>query len=212
MLLTIEGSEQRPLGGGMVSFDIYDVHPHIPFAEGAILKTCVRGVVDLENEKGDEFGKHPSWRARELCPALGQTEFPLEVAPQSQSDQKLVQHFERWEFEFIDDLAVAEHFFCALSWPVKMLDRPMYEDPLEGHCLGQADGTVLLCVAKRQQRSPQKRREREVGMVIGKGAELDHDAMLPQGIRSGQTQKFNGRKTGMPDTLLIAMRFFTATL
>jgi hypothetical protein len=93
-----------------------------------------------------------------------------------------------------------------------MLDRPMQEDPLEGHCLGQADGTVVLRVAKRQQRSPQKRRVREVGMVIGKGAELDHGAMLPQGFRPGQTQIIGDRRTGNLIRRLISRHFFTATL
>ena len=32
-------------------------------------------------------------------------------------------------------------------------------------------------------------RMREIGMVIGKGAERDHGAMLPQGISRGQTHK-----------------------
>ena len=111
MVLTIEDREQRPLGRAMVSLDVDDVHPHIPFAEGTIFKTGVRGVVDLKNEEGDEFGKQPRRCAREFGAALGQTEFAPEVAPQAQSDEKLVQHFERREFEFIDDLVVAEHLF-----------------------------------------------------------------------------------------------------
>ena len=116
-------------------------------------------------------------------------EFRFEVEPQAQGDQKLVQHFERREFEFIDDLALAEHFFCALSWPVKMLDSPVHKNALERHCLGQADGTMLLRVPKRQQPSTQHRRRGQVKMIIGKGAELDHGAMLPQDPPRCQTQK-----------------------
>jgi hypothetical protein len=76
----------------MVGLDIDNVHPHIPFAEGAIFEAGVGGVVDLENEERDEFGKQPRWRAREFGAALGQTEFALEVPPKAQRDQKLVQH------------------------------------------------------------------------------------------------------------------------
>lgn len=61
------------------------------------------------------------------------------------------------------------------------------EDALEGHGLGQADGTVLLRVAKRQQRRAQERRVPQVRMVIWKSAELDHGAMLPQQVSQGQS-------------------------
>ena len=108
----------------------------------------------MENEEGNEFGKQPRWRGRKLCPALGQAKFPFEVAPQAQGDQKLVQHLERREFEFIDDLAVAEHFLGTFSGQVEVLNRQMNKDTLESHCLGQADCTVLLRVPKREQPSP----------------------------------------------------------
>ena len=59
---------------------------------------------------------------------------------------------------------------------------------------GQADGTVLLRVAKRQQRSPQQRAVRKVGMVIGQRAECDHAAMLPQAMGRGQMRDRAGRE------------------
>ena len=138
---------------------------------------------------GDEFGKQPGWRARQFCTTLGQTEFPLEMAPEAPGDQKLVQHLERREFVFIDDLAVAEHFLRAFSGPVKMFNRPMHKDVLESHGFGQTDSPVLLRVPKSQMRSPQQRETCQVRMVIRKGAKLDHGAMLPQGISRDQHQK-----------------------
>ena len=43
-------------------------------------------------------------------------------------------------------LAVAEHFLGTFSGPLKMLNRPMYEDALEGQCLGQTNCPMLLRV------------------------------------------------------------------
>jgi hypothetical protein len=48
---------------------------------------------------------------------------------------------------------------------------------------------MLLRVPKRQQPSTQQRRRGQVKMIIGKGAELDHGAMLPQDPPRCQTQK-----------------------
>ena len=81
----------------------------------------------------------------------------------------------RWRIgQFRDDLAVAEHLLRALSGPVKVLDRLVHEDTLECLRLGLADGPMVLGIAKRQQRLAQKRRVRQVWMVIVKGAELDY--------------------------------------
>ena len=74
----------------------------------------------------------------------------------------------------------------ALSGPVKILGRPVHEARLECLRVGQADGPVVLGV---EQRRAQERRVRQVGMVIWKGAELDHGEMLPQRISRGQNQK-----------------------
>ena len=74
----------------------------------------------------------------------------------------------------------AEHLLRALSGPVKVIDRPVDEGALECLRLGQADGPVVSGIALRQQRRAQKRRVRQVGMVIWKGAELDQGAMRPQ--------------------------------
>ena len=81
MVLAIECREQRPLGGAMVGLDVDDVHPHIPLPEGAIFEAGVGGMVDLENEERDEFGKQLRWGLCQFCAALGQPEFALEVAP-----------------------------------------------------------------------------------------------------------------------------------
>ena len=156
--------------------------------QGAFLKAGIRGMVDLENEEGDEFGKEPPRGPRQLCAKLGQTEFAFEVPSQAQADQQVVQHFERREFVFIDNLAVAEHLARTSSRPVEMLDRPMDEDALERFRLGQSDGPVFLCILKRQQGRAQQWRLRKIGMVIGKGSELDHRTMLPQAISRGQTK------------------------
>ena len=69
-----------------------------------------------------------------------------------------------------------------------MLDRPMDEDALERFGFGQPDCPMLLRVLQRQQSRSQKRRVRKVGMVIGKRAELDHSAMLPQGFPLGSVE------------------------
>ena len=111
MLLVIERREQCPLGGAVVDFNIDNIYLDIPLAEGSLLKAAVGRMVDLEDEDGNEFGKQPPRRLRKFRATLGQPEFALEVAPQAQGDQKLVQHLERREFEFIDDLVVVEHFF-----------------------------------------------------------------------------------------------------
>ncbi len=70
-----------------------------------------------------------------------------------------------------------------------MRDCPMHEDALERLGLGQTDGPLLLRVLQRQQRRAQQRRVREIRVAIGKGAELDHGLMVPQGFRCCQTQK-----------------------
>ena len=49
--LTIEGLIQRCFGCAVVGIDIYDVHQGIPFSEGALLKTGIRCMVDLEDEE-----------------------------------------------------------------------------------------------------------------------------------------------------------------
>lgn len=72
----------------------------------------------------------------------------------------------------------------------------MNEDALERFGFGQPDCPMLLRMPQRQQSRSQKRRVRKVEMVIGKRAELDHGAMLPQGFWLGQSQKapaFQGR-------------------
>ena len=65
----------------------------------------------------------------------------------------------------------------------------MNEDTLERFGFGQPDCPMLLRMPQRQQSRSQKRRVRKVEMVIGKRAELDHGAMLPQGFWQGQNQK-----------------------
>ncbi len=189
MFLAVERREQPSLSGAMVGFDVDHVHPDIPFAERPFFEPGIGRVVDLENEERDQFCKQTCRCPRKFGAAFGQPEFALEVPPQAQRDQKVVQDLERREFVFIDDLAVAEHLLRALSGPIKVLDRPVHEYTLECLCLGQADDSMVLRIAKRQQRRAQERRVRQVGMVIWKGAELDHGAMLPQGISRGQTQK-----------------------
>lgn len=88
----------------------------------------------------------------------------------------------------------------------------MHEDTLERLGLGQTDGAVSLRVAQCQQCRAQQRRTCKVRMVIGKGAELDHGAMLPQGFRLDQTQKIGGRKKASLARRLIIHHIFTATL
>ena len=65
----------------------------------------------------------------------------------------------------------------------------MNEDALERFGFGQPDCPMLLRMPQRQQSRSQKRRVRKVEMVIGKRAELDHGAMLPQPFWLGQNQK-----------------------
>lgn len=67
-------------------------------------------------------------------------------------------------------------------------DRPVHKDALECSSLGQANGVVLLRVAQRQLRCAQHWRMREIELVIGKGAELDHGAMLPQASAEPQSK------------------------
>jgi hypothetical protein len=110
MLVAIERREQRPLCRAVVGLDVDDIHPDTPFAEGALLKAGIGRMVDLENEEGDQFSKQLRWGLRQVCATLGQAEFAFEVSPQAQGYQKVVQHLERREFVFIDDLVVAEHF------------------------------------------------------------------------------------------------------
>jgi hypothetical protein len=100
-----------------------------------------------------------------------------------------VQQLQPREFVSFYDLAEAEDVLGTLAGPVEILDSSMYENPLERHCLGQTDCLEFLSVLRRQQRRPQQRRTSQVRMVIGKGAELDHGAMLPQGFSQGQNQK-----------------------
>jgi hypothetical protein len=189
MLLAIERREQRPLGGAEVSLDIDHIHPDIPFSEGTIFKAGVGRVLDLENKKGDELGKQLARRLCQFCAALSQLELAFEVPPQTEGDQNVMQHLERWELVFIYDLVIAEHVVRAVSRPVKVLNRPMDEDTLERLCLGQTDGPVFLHVLQRQLRGPQHWRMREIGMVIGKGTEFDHVGMLPQSNPRCQNQK-----------------------
>ena len=56
-ILAIERREQRPLGGVVVRLDVDDVHPDIPFAEGALVESRKGHMVDFENEERDEFGE-----------------------------------------------------------------------------------------------------------------------------------------------------------
>ena len=62
----------------------------------------------------------------------------------------------------------------------------MHEDPLERHGLGQTYEPMLLGEPERLQCGTQQRGVGQVGMVVRKGAKLDHGMMVPQGIRSGQ--------------------------
>ena len=78
-----------------------------------------------------------------------------------------------------------------------MLDRPMNEDALERFGFGQPNCSMLLRVLQCQQSRSQKRGVRKVGMVIGKRAELDHGAMLPQGFPLGQNQKVPAFQGGL---------------
>ena len=80
---------------------------------------------------------------------------------------------------------------CLQRWfrASQMLNRPMHEDALERPGLGHTDGPVHQRVLQRQQRRTQQGQMREVRMIIGKGAELDHDGMLPQSNRRCQNQK-----------------------
>lgn len=113
MFLAVERREQRPLGGAMVGLDVEHVYPDIPFPKGALFKTGVGGMVDLENEKGDKFSKQQRWCLRQFSTTLGQPEFTFEVPPQAQGDKDVIQNFERRELIFVDDLVVAEHFLRA---------------------------------------------------------------------------------------------------
>ena len=54
MILAVEGREQRPLSGAVISLDVDDIHPDIPFAEGALIEASVGGMIDPENEEGDD--------------------------------------------------------------------------------------------------------------------------------------------------------------
>jgi hypothetical protein len=184
--LAVEGFEQSGLGRAVVGLDIDDVHPDIPLAKGAIIEPRVRGVIDTQNEIGDQFGEQPARGPRQLGAPLGQTELALEVPPQAERDQQVVQHFERRELVFVDHLVVAEHFFGAFSRPAEVLDGPMDEDPLERLGLGEANRSVLLRVLQRQECCAQHGRMREIGMVIRELAEFDHVPFMAQAVRQCQ--------------------------
>jgi len=127
------------------------------------------------------YGTSSSRGARQLSAAPGQPKLALVVPSQAQRDQQVMQHFERRELVFVDDLVVAEHFLRASARPAEMLDRPMDEDALECLGLGQPDRSMLMRLLQRQERSAQHGRMREIGMVISKRAEFDHDANVATG-------------------------------
>jgi hypothetical protein len=58
-------------------------------------------------------GSHSTLRYRPPAPEsrmLGEPQFPFDVASQSQGDQKVMQHLDRRELLFVDDIVVVEHF------------------------------------------------------------------------------------------------------
>jgi hypothetical protein len=102
MLVPIEGREQSPLGGAAVGLDDGDIHPNIPFAQGALLKAGVGRMIDLEDEKLDDLRKQLRWGLCRFRATLSQAEFALEV-----------RHLEPREFVFVDDLIVSENLIRA---------------------------------------------------------------------------------------------------
>jgi hypothetical protein len=89
-----------------------------------------------------------------------------------------MQHLERREFVFIDDLVVAEHFFGAAFRSIKMLYRPMHKDAFERLRLGQTDCAKLMRVLQGKQCRAQQRRMRQVRMVIGNAFKQEADRCL----------------------------------
>ena len=110
-----------------------------------------------------------------------------------------MEHHERREFVFVDDLVVAEHFFGAFARPAEVLDSPMDEDPLERLGLGEADRAVFLRVLQSQECCAQHGRMREIGMVIRKWAELDHVPFMAQAERRCQAGGMVGQ--GAPNKI-----------
>ena len=62
--LTVECLEQGSLGRAIVSFDIDDVHPDVPFPKGAIIEARIGGVIDPQDEVWDQFGKQTARSCR----------------------------------------------------------------------------------------------------------------------------------------------------
>jgi len=187
--LTVEGFEQSGLGRAVVGLNIDDVHPDIPFPKGAIIEARIGSVINPQDEVWDQFGKQAARGVRQPGAPLGQPEFTLVVPPQAKGDQQVVQHLERRELVFVDDLVVAEHLFRAFARPVEMRDGPMDEDPLERIGLGEANRSVLLRVLEGQKCCAQHGRMREIGMVIRELSELDHEPFMAQAERRCQAAR-----------------------
>ena len=126
---------------------------------------------------------------RQLGAPLGQPELALEVPPEAQGDQQVVQHLERRELVFVDDFIVAEHFFGAFARPGEVLDGPMDEDPLERLGFGEADRAMILRVLQGQECCAQHGRMREIGMVIRELAKFDHVPFMARAERRCQAHR-----------------------
>src|SRR5690606_13823491 len=86
----------------------------------------IGSVINPQDEVWDQFGKQAARGARQLGAPLGQPEMALEVPPEAKGDQQVVQHLERREFVFVDDLIVAEHLLRAFARPPSAISEVLW--------------------------------------------------------------------------------------
>mgnify|MGYP006178099371 CR=1 FL=1 len=82
----IEGLVQSSLSGALVSLDVDDIHPDVPFAKRPIVKARIGRVIDAEHEVWDQLGKQAPWRSYQLCTFLRQPKRPL-IMPAEHSSE-----------------------------------------------------------------------------------------------------------------------------
>ena len=121
---TEEGLVQCGLSYAVISLDVDDIHPDIPFPEWTIIETriktcdpCAARNTGSARQTGDPMltpVPHPS----------PSTETPLVMPAEAQRDQQEMQNFEGWEFILVDDLSCSGTFpqcFClanrSVVWP-----------------------------------------------------------------------------------------------